>query len=291
MWKTGFGRLLAFILFGVFWACSESETPIPSQFIERSPDHTGIDFTNTLSENDSLNYFTNAYIYMGGGVAAGDINNDGLIDLYFTGNMVSNKLYLNKGNLQFEDISETAGVSGDNRWYTGVTMADVNADGFLDIYCSVSGLYGTKENQLFVNNGDLSFTEAAKEYGLADSGNSVQATFFDYDKDGDLDMYLSKCRAGVNDPNDPRRINRLFQNDGTNNFIEVGEQAGLKLGDRTQVGALLLAASLVADLLLIAARVVWIVSENGLGPRPSVTARPASQPDARVAASARWLSA
>ncbi|UOB18804.1 FG-GAP-like repeat-containing protein [Abyssalbus ytuae] len=152
---------------------------------------SGITFSNNLVENDSLNYFTYSYLYMGGGIATGDINNDGLLDIYFTGNQVSNKLYLNKGDLTFEDITDTAGVSGDNRWHTGVTMADVNGDGFLDIYCSVGGKFNPKNNQLFINNGDNTFTEKAAEYGLDDTGNSVQGTFFDYDKDGDLDLYVA----------------------------------------------------------------------------------------------------
>ena len=133
-------------------SCSETKNE-NALFNKRSAKSTGIDFANNLNENDSLNYFTYAYIYMGGGISAGDINNDGLIDLYFTGNMVPNKLYLNKGNFEFEDITANAGVSGDNRWYTGTTMADVNNDGFLDIYCSVGGKFGPKENQLFINNG------------------------------------------------------------------------------------------------------------------------------------------
>ena len=152
---------------------------------------TGISFANNLAENDSLNYFTYAYIYMGGGVSAGDINNDGLTDLYFTGNMVPNKLYLNKGNLKFEDITEKAGVMGDDRWYTGTTMSDVNNDGFLDLYLSVGGKFGPKENQLFINNGDNTFSEKAEAYNIADPSNSVQSTFFDYDLDGDLDLYIA----------------------------------------------------------------------------------------------------
>jgi len=172
-------------------ACGDEVIQDPSVFDKLSSSETGISFANQLVENDSLNYFTYPYLYMGGGVSAGDINNDGLVDLYFTGNKVPNRLYLNKGNLQFEDISKSAGLAGDSRWYTGVTMADVNSDGFLDIYCSVGGLFGPKENQLFINNGDNTFTEKAHDYNLADAGNSVQTTFFDYDLDGDLDVYVA----------------------------------------------------------------------------------------------------
>ena len=144
-----------------------------------------------LVENDTLNYFTYPYIYMGGGVSTGDINNDGLVDIYFTGNMVDNKLYLNKGNMNFEDITDSSGVKGNNRWYTGTTMIDINNDGLLDIYCSVGGKFNPKNNELYINNGDNTFTELSKEYGIDDIGNSVQATFFDYDKDGDLDLYVA----------------------------------------------------------------------------------------------------
>ena len=207
-------------------------------FTKLSSNETGISFSNTLKENDSLNYFTYAYIYMGGGVSAGDINNDGLIDLYFTGNMEPNKLYLNKGNLEFEDISEKAGINGDNRWYTGTTMSDVNNDGFLDIYCSVGGKFGPKENQLFINNGDNTFTEQAQKYNLDDSSNSVQSTFFDYDLDGDLDVYIANYPPTRFDaPNYfyafkqgyPKKLetDRLLRNDGET-FTDVTEEAGLK---------------------------------------------------------------
>lgn len=199
---------------------------------------TGIDFKNTLTENDSLNYFTYSYLYMGGGISAGDINNDGLVDLYFTGNQVSNKLYLNKGNLKFEDITEKAGISGDNRWYTGVTMVDINGDGFLDIYCSVGGKYTPKNNQLFVNNQDGTFTERAKEYGIDDIGNSVQATFLDYDKDGDLDMYVANYPpTKFNSPTfvyvqkmknvKDHESDHLYRNDG-DRFTNVTDISGLR---------------------------------------------------------------
>ncbi len=182
--------LICFLVICMY-SCNKKNDSENHIFQKLDQTETGIDFANTLTENDSLNYFSYAYLYMGGGIAAGDINNDGLIDLFFTGNMVSNKLYLNKGSLKFEDISKKANIFGDDRWFTGVTMADVNNDGLLDIYCSVGGKYGSKENLLYINNGDLTFTEKAKEFGIADSGNSVQATFFDYDRDGDLDLYIA----------------------------------------------------------------------------------------------------
>ncbi|WP_286760453.1 FG-GAP-like repeat-containing protein [Salegentibacter sp. UBA1130] len=199
---------------------------------------SGINFSNNLTENDSLNYFTYSYIYMGGGVSTGDINNDGLPDLYFTGNQVPNKLYLNKGNMEFEDITESAGVAGDERWYTGVTMADVNADGFLDIYLSVGGKFQPKNNQLFINNGDGTFSEKAKEYGLDDPGNSVQATFFDYDKDGDLDVYIANYPPTRFDaPNfvyeyqmnsvTDLQTDHLMRNDG-GKFTDVTNEAGVR---------------------------------------------------------------
>ena len=179
---------------------------------------------------------------MGGGVAIGDINNDGLQDLYFTGNMVSNKLYLNTGNLQFEDISESAGVSGDSRWYTGVTMADVNNDGWLDIYISV--LSGSEKhqkpvNQLFINNQDLTFTEQAAAYGLADEAPSIQATFFDYDNDGHLDVFVGNYPLfGVSQgnffysqmmkDNALRYSGHLYRNEQNGTFREVTSEANVQ---------------------------------------------------------------
>ncbi len=236
------GSLSIFIILVVFLfitSCSkEVSTNKTKLFKQLTNKETGIDFSNTLTENDSLNYFSYAYLYMGGGVSAGDINNDGLIDLFFTGNMVSNRLYLNKGGLKFEDISESAGLLGEDQWFTGVTMADVNNDGFLDIYCSVGGKFGSRANLLYINNGDLTFTERATEYGLDDVGNSVQATFFDYDRDGDLDVYVANYpptnfatpnkvyQYKVNNPS-VEETDKLFRNDGTV-FTDVTDDAGLR---------------------------------------------------------------
>ncbi|MBJ7882914.1 CRTAC1 family protein [Gelidibacter salicanalis] len=224
----------------LFISCGKEKKEATTKKIFNTLDASvsGIDFSNTLTENDSLNYFTYSYLYMGGGVAVGDINNDGLKDVFFTGNQVSNKLYLNKGNLQFEDITKKSGVSGDERWYTGVTMADVNADGFLDIYCSVAGKFTPKSNELYINNQDGTFTEKAEEYGLADAGQSVQATFFDYDKDGDLDVYvanypITKFNASVyvyeqkmKTVNDIES-DHLYRNDN-GKFTNVTNEAGVK---------------------------------------------------------------
>ncbi|EAZ81298.1 FG-GAP-like repeat-containing protein [Algoriphagus machipongonensis] len=163
-----------------------------SLFESLPPQKTGVDFTNTLIETEEFNIVEYLYFYNGGGVAAGDINNDGLIDLYFSSNQGSNKLYLNKGRMVFEDITIQAGLESDQPWKTGVTMADINGDGLLDIYvCRLGNWKSVRgRNELYINNGDLSFTESAEEYGLDFQGFSTQAAFFDFDKDGDLDMYL-----------------------------------------------------------------------------------------------------
>ena len=168
----------------------EKKKPI---YLFQLKDSTNINFTNALTETEELNPYTYRNFYNGGGVALGDINNDGLLDIYFTGNQVENQLYLNKGNWKFENITQKANVSCKNVWSTGVTFVDINADGFLDIYVCKAGppsSDSSRHNELFINNGDLSFTEQSKKYGLDITGLSVQANFFDYDKDGDLDCYI-----------------------------------------------------------------------------------------------------
>lgn len=178
-----------------FAACNRKPTE-PALFAQLDSTQTGIGFRNDLPENDKLNILEYLYYYNGGGVSAGDVNNDGLTDLYFVSNRASgrgkNKLYLNKGNFRFEDTTEKAGLAGYADWQSGVTMADVNGDGWLDIYvCAVSNYKGLEgSNELYINNQDGTFNEKASEYGLDFQGFSTQAAFFDYDHDGDLDCYL-----------------------------------------------------------------------------------------------------
>ena len=224
-----------------FSACQRDEASSlqGTTFAFVGAEQSGLHFSNDIEESDTLNYYTFPYLYMGGGVAIGDINNDGLQDIYVTGNMVPNKLYLNKGGLQFEDISDQAGVSGDDRWYTGVTMADVNNDGWLDIYVCVSGQYAPFQNQLFINNKDNTFTERAEEYGIDDASTSIQATFFDYDLDGHLDVFVGnypqiKVSMGNQyyyqkiQANEYEESGHLYKNNGDGTFTDVTIQAGLQ---------------------------------------------------------------
>jgi len=189
-----FTFITVFIFLFLCLSCSTKNEETPQNFLLKrlSEKTTGIDFKNTLNEDVKHSIINYIYFYNGGGVSAGDINNDGLSDLYFVSNQGENKLFLNKGNLKFEDISQKANINSSADWNTGVTMVDINNDGFLDIYvCAVSGLLDfTGRNELFINNGDNSFTERAKEYGLDFSGFSTQAYFFDFDKDNDLDVYI-----------------------------------------------------------------------------------------------------
>ncbi len=182
-------RLPLFTLLLFAWGCGDKHDTLLTQL---DKDRTGVNFQNTLFDGEPLNVLNYIYFYNGGGVAVGDINNDGLPDIFFTGNMVHNRLYLNKGNFKFENITDKSGVAEKEGWSTGATMVDINGDGRLDIYIcrSADNNPSRRSNLLYINNGDLTFTERAAEYGLADQGFSTQAAFFDYDKDGDLDMFL-----------------------------------------------------------------------------------------------------
>ncbi len=209
-----------------------------SQFQLLTAENTGINFRNDLESTDNFNVYNYRNFYNGGGVAIGDINNDGLVDIYLTANLKENKLYLNKGNFKFEDITKKANVGGTKAWATGVAMVDINADGFLDIYvCNSGDVKGdNKQNEFFINNGDNTFTEKAETLGLADKGFSTHASFFDYDKDGDLDVYLLnnsyQSIGSFNLTKNERPIrdvlggDKLFENrDGT--FVDVSEKAGI----------------------------------------------------------------
>lgn len=184
-WLVSFISIVTVLLGG----CNNAE---PTVFSALTPQESGINFTNKLTLSEDLDVFRYRNYYNGGGVAIGDINNDGLSDVYLTANMSENKLYLNQGSFSFKDITKSAGVGGSKVWATGVSMADVNGDGLLDIYVCNSGdvTGGKRENELFINNGDNTFTERATEYGLDDKGFSTHAVFFDYDHDGDLDAYV-----------------------------------------------------------------------------------------------------
>ncbi|WP_292943717.1 VCBS repeat-containing protein [Mucilaginibacter sp. 44-25] len=198
---------------------------------------TNVSFVNKNIVTDSVNILDYLYFYNGAGMATADFNNDGLEDIYFVSNQQGNKLYLNKGNLKFEDITAKAGVAGTGNWKTGVTIVDINGDGLKDIYVSVVSNYKTfkGKNQLYINNGDLTFTESAAKYGLDFSGFSTQASFFDYDKDGDLDMFLLTSSVHSNDTygDSTQRFkvshdagDHLFRNDN-GHFTDVTTGSGI----------------------------------------------------------------
>ncbi|MEK6480993.1 VCBS repeat-containing protein [Catalinimonas sp. 4WD22] len=248
--------LLLFLL-TIAYGCSEEETSSVNNTQEifrlLPAEQTGVDFTNTIEENDTFNMVDFFYVYNGGGVAIGDVNNDSLPDIFFTGNMVSDRLYLNKGKgenkqMSFEDISETANILSSG-WSTGVTMVDINSDGLLDIYVCRSGNYEAekRKNKLYVNNGindetgHPTFTESAEAYGLADTSYSTQAVFFDYDLDGDLDVYLLNHTNAIRNPNQVTPLisdgsgpanDKLYRNNGAAagqdpTFTDVTQEAGI----------------------------------------------------------------
>ena len=226
------------IIFSLILMLTACKTPIPSSFEKLSSTTTNIHFNNKITETDSFNYFIYPYLYLGAGVVTADFNNDHLTDIFFTGNMVDNQLYQNLGDWQFKDISQQAGINSKDTWTNGVTIVDINNDGWLDIYTCVSGRKADKRNKLFINNQDFTFTEQATSYGLADNNPSIQAVFFDYDKDGDLDCYvanypvapfgasifyyLSKIRENADIESD-----HLYRNNGDGTFTDVSKESGI----------------------------------------------------------------
>lgn len=216
-------------------------------FTRLDPDSTGINFTNQTGESDSFNILTNEYIYNGGGVGVGDFDQDGRPDAFFTGSDTENKLYLNRGDWQFEDVSATAGIGGGNRWNNGVTIADVNNDGMDDIYvCATTRDFAAgRANQLFINQGNNTdgiptFTDMAADWGIADTSHNTQAAWLDFDRDGDLDLFLLVNKMVDNKrPNDFNRkvqdgsglrTDKLYRQDQVNGqitFVEVGKKTGI----------------------------------------------------------------
>ena len=245
--------IILMLLMVVFYSCSTdknnnlSTNDTETLFTLLDAKETGIDFFNKVKNQKNFNIFKYRNFYNGGGVAIGDINNDGLADIYLTGNMVANKLYLNKGNLTFEDISVSAGIEGNKPWSTGVVMVDINQDGLLDIYVSNAGnLKGNNhDNDLYINNGDLTFTEKASDFNLAKTGFSTHASFFDYDKDGDLDAYIlnnsnipvsslgyaeqrdKRAQDWENVPQIFRGVGDMLLRNDNGKFVDVSEEAGI----------------------------------------------------------------
>jgi hypothetical protein len=246
-------KIILVLIFSVIYSCSSEKENLTltsdtqTLFTLLDAKDTGIDFLNKVKNQKNFNIFKYRNFYNGGGVAIGDINNDGLADIYLTGNMVANKLYLNKGNFEFEDISESAGIEGNKPWSTGVVMVDINQDGLLDIYVSNAGnLKGNNhDNDLYINNGDLTFTEKAAEFNLAKTGFSTHASFFDYDKDGDLDAYIlnnsnipvsslgyaeqrdKRAQDWENVPQIFRGVGDMLLRNDNGKFVDVSEQAGI----------------------------------------------------------------
>lgn len=240
-------RFLTSYVLGVLiqFGCEDTERLKPKLFTKLSAAETGVEFVNALHHTTTIHPFSRHNFYNGGGVAAGDLNNDGLPELFFTGNMVPNKLYLNRGGFQFEDISLKAEISSDGLWYTGVTFVDVNADGWLDIYlCRADDLIvGWRGNQLLINNKNLTFSDRTAEYGLTFTGFSTQSVFFDIDNDSDLDCYLlNTAGASANKyypPSANRKVmakgaSKLLLNTG-NHFKDITSGSGI-FGSELELG-------------------------------------------------------
>ncbi len=229
-----------FLIISGFISCNSKKENTLFELLPSSK--TNVYFQNNLEYTEELNPYTYRNFYNGGGVGIGDFNNDSLQDIFFTGNLVSNKLYLNKGNFEFEDITDKSGLNSKDIWSTGVSVVDINHDGFLDIYVCKSGPPGgeRRNNELFINNGDLTFTESSKAYGLDNEGLSTHAAFFDFDNDGDLDCYLlnntiKSIGIGLDMVKDLRKIdsnqgNKLLRNDN-DFFVDISKEAGIYTSD------------------------------------------------------------
>jgi len=235
MFKHVIAQLIFVPVIFIFFGCSDKEKDDDHLFQQMSVSETGISFENTITSSDEFNIFNYRNFYNGGGVAIGDINNDDLPDVYLIANQDANKLFLNKGNFQFEDITERAGVAGTKSWSTGATFADVNADGLLDLYLCNAGRSEERANELFINKGDGTFQESAKAYGLDDHGYSTHAAFFDFDRDGDLDMFLLNnsftpvgrlAYSNIRNQRDKEGGHKMFRNDG-GHFKDISEEAGI----------------------------------------------------------------
>lgn len=222
-----------------FTACKQ-QTP-DDHLLELLPvEITGIDFRNEIQEDEQFNILTFEYFYNGAGVGVGDFNKDGLQDIFFTANMGRSRLYLNEGAFRFKDITEASGIHTAGKWASGVSVVDINQDGLPDIYVCFGGPHeaAQRANELYINNGDNTFTDKAPVYGLADTGHSVQAVFFDYDRDGDLDMYLLTNITDEMGPNVIRKkrihgempnTDRLYRNNGNGTFTNISQQAGITI--------------------------------------------------------------
>ncbi len=231
--RNAFSLLPSILIIWLFTTCQSRKESV---FSLLPSNKTNIHFNNALDENEEVNVNTYMNIYTGAGVAAGDINNDGLADLFFSGNQVTSRLYINKGDLVFEDITESSGILN-NSWATGAVMADVNQDGWRDIYVCVSGNATDKRNLLFINNKNNTFTESAAQFGIADQRQSMHASFFDYDRDGDLDLFIITNPASYENKVNhlqPRKLKGesessdiLYRNNGNNTFTDVSREAGI----------------------------------------------------------------
>jgi hypothetical protein len=236
-----FYTLLLATALGLLLVSCQSEDTL---FVLKTPEETGIDFNNQIDETDSFNILTDEYIFNGGGVATADFDNNGLPDLFFTGNQVANRLYLNQGEFSFQDVSEEAGILAADKWCTGAVVVDINQDGWADIYVAAAMKKGPGErnNLLFVNQGKdaqgkISFKEMASQYGIADPGNSMGAAFLDYDLDGDLDLYVlnneqlaakpTNFRAKVTDGSAVNN-DSFYRNNGDGTFTNVTLEAGIR---------------------------------------------------------------